>query len=125
MSYVILKLDSDGFYSYKDADTIAMSILGCFLSSDVRCRTTGGFRSWFYNDALEGADGNITSLDKEGNDIVLTDLYSEEENPTELRMPRDQFIKLLDEWLDVVCVKKPAEVIITEVNGEFVLETKT
>lgn len=124
MSYVILKLGKNGFYAYEDADSIEMSILGCFLSSDVRCRTTGGFRDWFYNDALEGADGNITSLDKEDNYIILTDLYSEEEDPTKLKMNRNQFIKLLDEWLDVVCINKPTEVIITKVNEEFFLETK-
>src|SRR5438128_1232438 len=123
MSYIILKLDSDGFYVYKDADTIAISILGCFLSSDVRCNN--GFRNWFYNDASPGASGNITILDKEGDDIVLMDMYSEEKNPTELRISKDQFIKLLNEWLDVICLNKPAEVIITEVNREFILETKS
>jgi hypothetical protein len=102
-----------------------MDILECFLLSDISCRITGGFRDWFYNDAYKEASGNITFLYKENDYIVLTDLYSEEENPTELKMTKDQFIKLLDEWLGVVCVKKPASVIITEVSGEFVLETKT
>lgn len=124
MPYAKFLRDNEGAYNHVDSDTIKMCILGNFLGSDVRCRVTGGFRDWFYNDAYEGASGNITTLDKEGEDIVLMDMYSEEEDPTELKMTRDQFIKVLNEWLDVVCINKPREVTIREVDGEFVFETK-
>jgi hypothetical protein len=122
MPYVKLVRD-DGAYNHIDSDTIEMCILGDFLGSDVRCNGAG-FRDWFYNDAYDVSNSNATSFWKEDGYIVLVDMFSEEEDPTELKMTRNQFIKLLDEWLDVVCVKKPAEVLITEINGEFILETK-
>jgi len=123
MSYVILQLKKNGLHAYEDSDTIKMCILGDFLSSDVGCDGTG-FKDWFYDDAQDASNSNVTSFWKEGDYIILVDMLSEEEDPTELKMTRDQFIKVLNEWLDVVCVHKPQEVTITEVNGEFIFETK-
>lgn len=72
----------------------------------------------------EACSGNITALEKDGDYIELTDLYSEEEVPTILRISRNQFVKLLDEWEEKVCKQKPKEVIIKYDNGEFIIETK-
>src|SRR5258707_100677 len=75
------------------------------------------------NDSLgDACSGNITELEKEDNFILLSDLYSEEETPTELKMTRNQFIKLLDDW-EIICKSKPKEVIIKCENDQFIVET--
>jgi len=37
-------------------------------------------------------------VEKDGNFMYLTDLYSEENDPTELIMSVQQFVQLLDDW---------------------------
>ena len=44
-----------------------------------------------------GVSGNITALEKEGNYVYLTDAYSLEKVPTEVKMTRQNFVSLCDE----------------------------
>jgi len=67
---------------------------------------------------------NATTLEKQNGYILLRDQYPEEETPINLKMSRDQFIKLLDDWEEKVCELKPKEVTIIYDKGEFVIETK-
>jgi hypothetical protein len=41
-----------------------------------------------------------------------------------LKMKKEQFVNLLDEWDKKVAKIRPQEVIITEINGSFTLVTK-
>lgn len=124
MKFVKLASSSQGGYFCKNASNIGMTILGRFLSSDVGSGPSG-FKEWGTNNNLgEACSGNLTALEKEDNFILLSDLYSDEEVPTELKMTRDQFVKLLDDWEEKVCRDKPKEVIIKYDNDEFTIETK-
>lgn len=124
MNFVKLKLDlSYGDYSYQDASNIEMNTLGNFLSDDVGYRISS-YKEWALNDLYLTACGNLTSLDKENGYIILSDLYSEEDIPTELKMTTQQFVQLLDDWENKVCKPRPKEVIIKCENDQFTIETK-
>jgi hypothetical protein len=110
-------------YSYINASNITMGNLGIFLTDDVGSRPSV-FKEYVFNDRQQFMSSNATTLEKQNGYILLRDQYPEEEIPTNLRMSRDQFIKLLDDWEEKVCKLKPKEVTITYNNYEFVIETK-
>jgi hypothetical protein len=70
-----------------------------------------------------GVGGNITFLEKEGDYVYLTDAYSLEKVPTEVKMTRKQFAQLFDDWQEKVCKHKPKEVTITYDGNQFTIET--
>ena len=111
-------------YSYVDASIIKMSILGLFLTDDVSCHNSS-FKEWGINDNWgDATNGNTTILEKDDNYILLSDLYSEEEIPTVLKMTRQQYVQVITDWEEKVCKLKPKEVVIKYENGEFSIETK-
>ena len=110
-------------YVYSDASNIEMNTLGDFLAHDIDNRMKA-FRDWALNKNEHAVGGDLTLLDKKGNTIILTDMYSEEDVPTELKMTVQQFVQLLDDWRDMVCSTKPREVIIKYENNQFIIETK-
>ena len=114
-----------GHYYYKGApysSSIGMEILGTFLAYDV---VNGGasFQEWALNKAETITGSNSTNLEKEGKYILLSDIYSVEKKPTELKVPLDQFICLLENW-NIICKTKPKEVMIKYENDQFIFETK-
>ena len=122
MEFIKLGLSSYGLYSYRGASSIAMNILSDFLSSNIQgCPLS--FVEWALSDQ-EYTNGNTVALEKQNGYVLLTDMYSEEEVPTVLRMKQEQFVHLLNEWQEKVCKLEPQEVIIKYENGEFVMETK-
>ena len=123
MEFIQFTLSSTGRYLYEDASNIAMNILGNFLCTDIN-NDSSSFKEWLYNNKFDRACGNLTILDKENECILLSDLYSEEINPTELKMTSSQFLQILDDWEEKVIKKKPKEVIIIYKNNEFTIETK-
>ena len=116
---------SDGDYSTKNASNIEMCILGDFLASDIGCNYPSSFKEWGFNDRWgEETNGNLTFLEKHGNYIFLSDLYSEENIPTKLKMTREQYMQVITDWEEKVCKLKPKEVIIKYENDQFIIETK-
>lgn len=112
------------YYSYENASSIEMNILGNFLNSDVRCEGRNFFRNWILSNENEWAvSGNTTVLEKEGDFIYLTDQYPTEGNSVELKINKNQLIKLLDDWQEKVCKIKPKEVIINHENDQYIIET--
>ena len=116
-------------YASKNASNIEMTILGHLLASDISCslRSTKcpTFKDWALDDSLgDCLSSNLTRLEKEGNYIFLTDIYSDEEIPTEFKISRQQFAKLFDDWQEKVCKTNPKEVLIKYANDEFIMETK-
>jgi hypothetical protein len=128
MDYVKLSYNNHS-YCYKEGSCLKMDLLGCFLSSDVRCPDPThkfiSYQEWIQNDALGmSTSGNITYLEKEGNHVYLSDLYSEEETPTRLKILRCQLVQLLNDWQEKVCKRKPKEVLIKhEDENQFSIET--
>jgi hypothetical protein len=70
-----------------------------------------------------GTGGNITFLAKEGDYVYLTDAYSLEDTPTKVKMRRQQFAQLFDEWQEKVCKYAPKVVIIKHIDDQFLIET--
>lgn len=126
MNYAKLMYDG-GSYACKSGSNLEMQNLGCFLSSDVGCLPPLPFRGWALNHqkgVVCGVSGNISFLEHEDGYIYLSDLYSDEEIPTELKLSVKQFLQLLNDWEQKVCKPKPQEVMIKHENGQFVIETK-
>jgi hypothetical protein len=124
MEYVKFFLDVKyGDYTSRKASNIEMTILGHFLATDAGNRPSS-FREWFFDDSTPDASSNLTSLTREDGYVLLSDLYSEEDNPTELKMTYAQFLKILDDWEEKVIKAKPKEVLIKYENDEFTIETK-
>ena len=111
-------------YSYINASDIKMSILGLFLTDDIGC-SPSLFKEWTFNENWgDACSGNITGLEKEDNYILLTDLYSEEEVPTVLKMTREQYVQVITDWEEKVCKLMPKEVVIKYENDKFIMEIK-
>lgn len=98
MNIVKFFLDENyGNYSSQDASNIQMCILGGFLASDVYHPSS--FMEWdLTNEWDDETNGNCTFLKKEGNYILLSDLYSEEEVPTSLKLTKEQYKQILTDW---------------------------
>ena len=126
MDFVKLRLMKNGYsYLYQAASTMEMDILGIFLSDDVGAcdDNTLDYKEWSHDDSLGmGISGNFGFLEKEGEYIFLTEIFRQKGDPTELKMSRQQFAQLLDEWQEKVCKIKPKEVIITHENDMFMVE---
>src|SRR5690554_3750174 len=107
MNFVKLVLSTNHeYYSYQDASSIEMCILGGFLTSDVGFRPLS-FKEYALNNSEQYTCSNATALEKENGNILLSDLYPEEKIPTQLKMTHEQFIKLLDDWEEKVCKLEP------------------
>ncbi len=86
---------------------------------------SSGFKKWGLTDSWgDACSGNLTALEKDNDYILLTDLYSEEETPTELKMTQEQFVQILTNWEEKVLKLKPKEVIIKHEHNQFIMETK-
>ena len=124
MNSVRFVLSQDYSYSYIDASNSQMSDLGMFLAYDFDC-SWSLFGEWAVNDSWgDCVSGNITCLEKDNEYILLSDLYSEDEKSVKLKMTRNQFIKILNDWCNKVIKEKPKEVIIKYDNDQFSIETK-
>lgn len=124
MEFVTFVITSSKRYSYKESSNISMNILGDFLSSDVRCGGVESFRQWAFNDWENHTGGNLTYLEKRDGNIILGDLYSEEEPPSELIMTYEQYVQVLNDWQEKVCNREPKEVTIKYENDQYVFEIK-
>lgn len=113
----------NGRYRYIDASDLKMHILGSFLATDVGC-IGSSFKEFAFNEWETETASNITSLRKEHGKIFLSDLYSEENVPTELAMTISQYVQLLDDWENKICKQTPKEVIIKYENDHFIVETR-
>jgi hypothetical protein len=124
MEFVKFILSRGERYDYNGGSNLKMDILGCFLAYDVGCGYPSSLKEWGINDSWgEATNGNITMLEKTGNYILLSDLFSEEEVPTVLKMTREQYVQVITDWEEKGCKLKPKEVIIKHENDQFIIET--
>ncbi len=129
MEYCKFVQDKDNLYQYGGGSSIAIEILGNFLKVDFRGNQS--FKEWALADKsdsdgeyVETCSSNCTYLEDNNGTIYLEDLYSQEKIPTRLKMSREEFVQILDEW-DQKIVKadpKPKEVIIKYENDVFTIE---
>lgn len=108
-------------YTCTEASNTEMGILGSLLSRDVECNTSS-HKQTLTDHSLRAQSGNFTFMVKEGDFVVLSDLYSEEASPTEFKIPQQAFIQLLDDWQEKVCKALPKEVIIKYEDDQFIIE---
>jgi hypothetical protein len=130
MQIIKFNLDrSYGDYSYHEGSNAEMNILGMFLSS-IGCRHSI-YREWALADKTDpcskfscGCGVEEVSLEEEDDGLIyISDLCSEETIPSRLKMTKQQFVQLLDDWREKVCKCKPQEVIIKYDNDQFTIET--
>lgn len=126
MSFVKLHLKPNcSNYSYKDSSDEKMYILSFFLTDDVGYHPSS-FKEWGLTNKWENDEttGNCTFLQKEGDCILLSDLYSEEDIPSVLKLTKEQYRQILTDWEEKVLKLKPKNVTITYENDQFIMETK-
>ena len=133
MDFLKLYLDRLGGYSYKDASNVEMCNLSLFLASDVNCYNSI-FKKWAMADKLDPNSefwwtlgGNITFLEEKENGFIYLSSklpLDEDEELIEFKIPKEQFIKLLDDWEQKVCKLKPAHVVIKYENDKFIFQTE-
>ena len=121
MEYAKFLLEGRHYLCTKASNT-KMGILGTLFATDVRCNTYS-YKQMLINTTLRGQGGNLTSVDKDGDHILVIDLYSEEAVPTKFKILKKNFIQLLDDWREKVCKRKPKEVTITYDGNQFAIET--
>jgi hypothetical protein len=86
MEFVKLILLPDASHFCKNTSNDEMMILGHFLTSNVGYRPSF-FKNWGINDnGNNTVNGNTVSLEKKGDYIFLSDMYSEGQIPTVLSM---------------------------------------
>jgi hypothetical protein len=129
MNFVKLLLDINyGNYSYGGASHAEIGILGIFFSSDIGCAKIGSptYAEWTFQDKWGTSFcGNAICVEREGDFVFLSDVFPDEEAPLmQLKMTRQQFVDIIDEWYKKVCKYKPKEVTIKYDNGQFSIETK-
>lgn len=122
MGFVALTISPYGSYFIKESSNKEMTMLGHFFVSDVGF-SINSFKDFALDKNSTSTNSNVTYLEKENNIIKLGDLYSEEEDPTELNILNQQFVQLLDDWQKIVCKNKPKAVIIKYEGDQFLIET--
>ena len=118
-----IKLIKDycGVYICEDFKSHELDILFNFLQSDI-----GGYNSafikWILDEESLEIGSNLTYLEKQNDNIVLTDLM--DDNPERMCvLSKSNFLKLLDKWKKIY-EKKPQQLIMSKKNNEFVLEVE-
>src|SRR5690349_961844 len=87
-----------GSYIFKDATNDQMAILADFLLSDVGFYSSSSFKKYAFNDWEKYTSSNATASEKINGNILLKDLYPEEEyEDIVVKMTQQQFVKLLDD----------------------------
>lgn len=125
-NFVKINKDIDETYSSNQVTNICMATLGQFLLRD---EGTSSYRTSFKDWALNSSPdydmmtSNCTMVEREGDRIFLTDLYSAEAIPTRLCMTLTQFTALIDEWHSKVVKPRPKNIIIKHEHGQFFIET--
>ncbi len=122
MEFVKLAISPTKRYYYKDASSVEMNILGEFLVTDVGYRYLP-FEAWTQDHNSKNASGTLTALEKEENYIILSDIYPKNKKSALLKINREQFLQLLADWQEKVCLTQPQSVTINYNSYEFIIET--
>lgn len=123
MNKIKIKMTPYGNYSCPNDSTREMVILGRFLAGDVGCDMRDSFRRW----ALDGEEhgvvtGNCTILEKKVDVILLSEIFSLEKSSTQLSMTVSQFVRLFEDWRELVAKERPKEIIVKHEYDCFFIE---
>jgi hypothetical protein len=110
-------------YTCTEASNTEMGILGSLLSRDVEGDALS-YKQTIADNSLRAQCGNCTFMVKENGYIILSELYSEEAEPTKFKISKLAFMQLLDDWQEKVFKHMPKEVIIRYENDHFFIETR-
>ena len=124
MQYVNLIYNND-FYNYNGGSDVEIEILGGFLSSDIGCHGISMLKRWIYDEKYTTLETNTTDLEKQGDYIILRDLFPQERyKHSSCKMTAIQLFQLIHDWQEKVCKHKPQEVTIIFNNNECSMDIK-
>ena len=123
--YVKIKKNSNGRYIYEESNDDSLSTLSFFLRNDYGCDREYSLKKWINNFTMEVYGGNSTSLEKEGDKIIITlDLLDDEEvYKKAFETTIEELSSILDQW-NKLCKKMPKQIIITRYKDKVFLEGK-
>ncbi len=131
---VTLQLTTHGRYRYVTATDSQIGVLGLLFSVDMGLNiptVTHWVKDWLYERRVGIDDnedvslvGNITRVDRDGDFVIIHDLYPQDAQYLPLEMSAGQFFWLLHDWHEKVQLKQPQEVSIVSRNGIYTIETK-
>ncbi|MGB8366824.1 MAG: hypothetical protein WCD44_00545 [Candidatus Babeliales bacterium] len=110
-------------YEYKESNDAALETLNYFLDD---CHAaTNSFKKWMYDPAIEIFGGNVTTVEKEGEKIIITLEFVENEKKYDysFETTREKLIDIMDRWNELY-KKMPEKIIITRYNDAIILEGK-
>ena len=124
----------------QEASNRPMDILGIFLNSDARC-SKSSWQKWALDSKslpedydypyVVGSNVTFLMIDKNENLRIYFELDEEfhergscsyNENASHTKMTVDQFVSLLNEWYEKVCLKKPQEILLKHINDQYIIE---
>ena len=127
--YLVLKKYIDGScylhgkHEYSESD-YGLLFISIFLTSDVQYN---GSKSWkrLINSLKddESTGGNISFLDRVGENIIIGDSLAEDRYAITYTITIKNLLEVLDQW-EQLCKEKPQEIWIFEENGKVWLEGK-
>ena len=121
MKYIKFKLDRHRYYP-EESNCKDLRMLGAFFRSDVGCDISS-FKDFLLDQGQEDTASNFSFLEKEGNNIVIGCLYSEDPYEWTFETTIKQLIEILDQW-EKLCKLEPQEIIITREGDSITLEGK-
>src|SRR5579871_1351100 len=112
MDYVHI-INIGNSYTCDNGSDLKMELLGLFLADDISCHNIIFLRNWILNPQYTETETNITTLEKQGDYIILKDLFPQEGYEHAMcKMTAPQLLQLIHDWEDLVCRQKPKEVTI-------------
>ena len=139
MSFLKLKWsDFSKGYEYQDASNVKMNILGNFLSKTLQSKAGERpchcllYKEWAFSDKSKSQRKSLWSVmdnimaEEEDDGCIYLSLslpLEEDEELIRLKMTKEQFVKILDDWESKVCKLKPQHVTIKHIDEQFIFET--
>lgn len=117
-------IHSNNTYHYTGSSDAGMDVLGSFFISDISWNGISFVRDWMLNPQYTEAETNITTLEKQGDYIILKDLFPQNEyEPGSCTITKLQFFQLLHDW-EKSYGNTPKEISFIYENNQFIMRTK-
>ena len=116
--YLKLKRLKNG-YEYKGSNDAGLETLNYFLDD---CHHATSFKEWINDSAIEKFGGNVTTLTKKGDKIIITLEFVDDEKEA-FETTIEELIRIMDHWKEL-CKKMPKEILITQCDNTVILEGK-